>query len=462
MFAAVYLLAFSLAALPLGFTLLRPRRGGDPAALLHRIYRDLGYVAAVGLGMIALETAFRISLQNYWFSELGQQYRYWLALGVSAAIFAVVCLVVGLFAGANLHALCRPLPIVPRSAPWVGGFVFSAIVGLIAAEWWTSLLAFLGATQAGVVDPVFGRDVSFYLLALPFYDGVLGFVTTVLVLTLMAWAMIGLSCYPWATRVWRGSEPTIESDHAPALMLPALMLPDIALPFPFARLVWDGWLRQGAVLALLFCLAAAAGRFLARYHLVINGHSSVVAGASFADIHVSLPAYAAIIITWLAAACVFASLAMLPRLRAWFVAVPARWRAAGGIFAAIYLVALITPSVVEHLYVGPNQITLEQPYLTRSIAGTREAYNLDGASMEEREFAVSAAPLSRADLDANSTTLQDARIWDWRALEATAPADPGAAAVLHVRRRRYRPLHDRRHRATGDDHRARARCREAA
>lgn len=417
MFAAVYLLAFSLAALPLGFTLLRPRRGGDPAALLHRIYRDLGYVAAVGLSIIALETAFRISLQNYWFSELGQQYRYWLALGLGTAIFAVVCLVVGLFAGANLHALCRPLPIVPRSAPWIGGFVFSAIVGLIATEWWTSLLAFLGATQAGVVDPVFGRDVSFYLLALPFYDGVLGFVTTVLVLTLIAWAMIGLSCYPWATRVWRGSEPTIEPDRAPDFMLPARLLPDIALPFPFARLVWDGWLRQGAVLAMLFCLSAAAGRFLARYHLVISGHSNVVAGASFADIHVSLPAYAAIIVTWLAAACVFASVAILPRLRAWFVAVPARWRAAGGIFAAIYLVALITPSVVEHLYVGPNQITLERPYLTRSIAGTRDAYNLDGASMEEREFAVAAAPLSRADLDANSATLQDARIWDWRALE---------------------------------------------
>ena len=68
-------------------------------------------------------------------------------------------------------------------------------------------------------------------------------------------------------------------------------------------------------------------------------------------------------------------------------------------------------------YVEPNQITLEQPYLLRSIEGTRHAYNLAGPSVEEREFAVSANPLATADLDANAATLQDARIWDWRALE---------------------------------------------
>jgi hypothetical protein len=88
-----------------------------------------------------------------------------------------------------------------------------------------------------------------------------------------------------------------------------------------------------------------------------------------------------------------------------------------GLFAALYLGAVVVPPSVEQLYVGPNQITLERPFLLRSIAGTREAYNLDGPSVEEKEFPVSAAPLARADLDRNAPTLQDARIWDWRALE---------------------------------------------
>ena len=46
-----------------------------------------------------------------------------------------------------------------------------------------------------------------------------------------------------------------------------------------------------------------------------------------------------------------------------------------------------------------------------------QAYNLEGPSVEEREFAVSSKPLTAADLEQDTSTLQDARIWDWRALE---------------------------------------------
>src|SRR5208283_4057621 len=93
------------------------------------------------------------------------------------------------------------------------------------------------------------------------------------------------------------------------------------------------------------------------------------------------------------------------------------WAIPCGLFVALYAGAVIVPPAVEHLYVGPNQITLEQPYLVRSIAGTRRAYGFDGPDVEEQEFAVSATPLSRDDLDRNAVTLRDARIWDWRALE---------------------------------------------
>src|SRR6516225_2144792 len=88
-----------------------------------------------------------------------------------------------------------------------------------------------------------------------------------------------------------------------------------------------------------------------------------------------------------------------------------------GLFAIVYFGAVIVPTAVEQVYVGPNQITLERTFLIRSIAGTRDAYNLDGPSVEEQEFAVSTVSLTRQDLDRNGPTLQDARIWDWRALE---------------------------------------------
>ena len=92
MFALLYLVAVALAAVPLAMTLSHAPAAPSRVALLHRVYRDLGYIAAVVLGIIVLEITFRIALQNLWFGELGQQYRYWLALGLRAGIFLAIFL----------------------------------------------------------------------------------------------------------------------------------------------------------------------------------------------------------------------------------------------------------------------------------------------------------------------------------------------------------------------------------
>jgi hypothetical protein len=82
MFLTAYLVLVLLAVLPLARTILTARGGRPPVVLLHRLYRDLAYLLAAVLAIICFETAFNISLQNYWFGELGQRYRYWLALGL--------------------------------------------------------------------------------------------------------------------------------------------------------------------------------------------------------------------------------------------------------------------------------------------------------------------------------------------------------------------------------------------
>ena len=271
-------------------------------------------------------------------------------------------------------------------------------------------MAFLGAAPSGVSDPVFGKDLSFYLLALPLYEEVIYLVIAILVLTIAAWAGIGFLFYPRPGQPWQyhSRYPALIDERSPDGQ---------ARLFAASRITWEGWFRQGMVLGALFCLSCALARFFARYHLVISGHSGVVAGASFIDIHFWLPAYAVIIAGWAAAAILLAVAACVPRLRRWLFATPLHWVAPCAGFAALYLTAAIIPTAVEHLYVGPNQITLEQPYLVRSIAGTRQAYGLAGPDVEEQEFAISATPLGRDDLDKNAATLRDARIWDWRALE---------------------------------------------
>ena len=269
------------------------------------------------------------------------------------------------------------MAIVPRSAPWFGGFILSAVVAFGATSLWTPLVAFLGAAPSGVSDPVFGKDLSFYLLALPLYEEVIYLVITILVLTIAAWAGIGFLFYPRPGQPWRyhSRYPALMDERSPDGQ---------ARLFAAGRIAWEGWFRQGMVLGALFCLSFGLARFFARYHLIIGGHSAVVAGASFVDIHFWLPAYAVIIAGWVAAAMLLAAAACVPRLRRWLFAAPSHWVVPCAVFAALYVGAAIIPTAVEHLYVGPNQITLEQPYLIRSIAGTRQAMGSPGRTSKNR------------------------------------------------------------------------------
>jgi len=61
-----------VAALPLARTLSKGRGGGPGVMFLHRLYRDFAYIAVAVVAIICFETALTISLQNYWFGELGR------------------------------------------------------------------------------------------------------------------------------------------------------------------------------------------------------------------------------------------------------------------------------------------------------------------------------------------------------------------------------------------------------
>jgi uncharacterized protein len=403
MFEITYLFVLVLAALPLALTILRGSR--DHVAFVHRLYRDAAYILAAVVGIICFEAALSISLENYWFGELSYGHRFWLSIEYRVAIFLVTFLVIGLFLAANLWLLCRPIPLVPKSAPWIVGFTIAGLIGYLATPLWIPLLRFVGMTTAGAADPVFSKDVSFYLLALPFYDDVLDIAIAILLLTIAFWFVGGIFTRRSTTALVYGLSGGGAFLHgAPALL-------------PRSRNAQAIWLRQGMVLGALLCLAFGANRFLARYHLVADGHSKVVAGASYVDVNFWIPAYDLAVVCWLAAALVLIIASVTPRFRAWLLMRRAHWLAPLAVLAVLFVGAFAVPAGVEAVYVGPNQITLELPYLIRSIAGTRQAYNLAGPSIEEREFAVSREPLAAADLEKDASTLQDARIWDWRALE---------------------------------------------
>jgi len=278
--------------------------------------------------------------------------------------------------------------------------LFAAVVGFLATPLWIPLMRFLGATPAGVVDPVFGRDLSFYLLALPLYDDIVEIVIGILCVVIALWIVIGMVARSGTAAFAYRPDPfgASHSHRSVAVLSPK---PSWA--------VWVSWIRQGMVLGTLLCVALGVSRFLARYHLVVDGHSKVVAGASYADVNFWLPGYDLMVACWFAAAAILGLAAAIPRVRNWLLMRRSHWFAPLAALALLFVAAFVVPIGIENFYVGPNQITLELPYLLRSIAGTRQAYNLEEPSVEEREFAVSATPLTAADLAKDAATLQDAR-----------------------------------------------------
>jgi uncharacterized membrane protein (UPF0182 family) len=114
---------------------------------------------------------------------------------------------------------------------------------------------------------------------------------------------------------------------------------------------------------MLFCLTMGLARLPRRYRLVIDGHSEVVAGAWYADVYFWIPAYNVISACWFAAALLLLIAICVPRLRRRLLKTPSFAVLPVGLFCVLYLGAVILPPSVEQVYVGPNQITLERPYL---------------------------------------------------------------------------------------------------
>jgi len=372
--------------------------------------RNALLAAAIILAIVGFEAALQISLEYYWFSELAQRERFLFALELRAALFFGVFLIAGWFVAANLRVLLHPVWPFNATALWIAALLASIVMAAVATSLWIPLMGYMGARATGVVDPVFGRDLSFYLLELPLYQSVTDTLIFVLLLMLAAWGAVNL----FVGRA-QGQLPWPPQQGAPAHL--ALLLQAARRNASQGNTAPAASMRRGMVLVALVCLLLAVSRLLERYQLVVSGHSRVLAGASYGDINFWIPAYNVTIACWLALACLVAGAAIFSRIGIWLLSRPVRWLVPAGLFVLLYFGAYAVPAALEQFYVGPNQITLEQPYLVRSIKGTRQAFNIDDPPLDEREFAVSANPLTAADLERNATTLRDARIWDWRAFE---------------------------------------------
>ena len=288
------------------------------------------------------------------------------------------------FAGVNLssYRLYRklaPVGLLLAAAAFLGSSV----------ESWT-VMAYVGsrgiaASANNWVDPVFGRELAFYLFDLPFLKLLVKYLFMLaLFSTAIFWATgRGWQIFERLMRFRSSGQPIEEFDIGPQ---PLLL--EGATRTNFAKII--------AVIALL---AAAAWFFLGQYELLLNNHSFMV-GLDYLDETYRLP------LRWLAVAALLLAVPLIAFSRYKPAAI-----LVGGALAAHAAI----PIAVQSLYVRPNELKLELDYIDRHIRGTRQAYGIDSGTEKPFTF----AGVGGLDIEANAALIDNIRLWDEKAYTDT-------------------------------------------
>jgi uncharacterized membrane protein (UPF0182 family) len=229
-------------------------------------------------------------------------------------------------------------------------------------------------------DSVFGKPLSFYLFDLPFYGVLRSYALTLVIVSILV--------YWVGARVWqlRRRLPLFRELQE---IDPGVFRLEGGLESRFLR---------GAAVVLL--LALALRFWLGRFEMVYNDHGTFLVGIDYVDLNVGLP------LQWLLVAACLAAAVFI-----WL----GRWALAGLMVLAL-AVEFIVPRAVAALYVRPNEISLERPYINTHIHATRSAFGLE-QRVHEVDF--KAQPDASIDVASHKNLLDNVRLWDWRAFHDT-------------------------------------------
>ncbi|MFN8624210.1 MAG: UPF0182 family protein, partial [Chloroflexota bacterium] len=287
--------------------------------------------------------------------------------------------------------------VTPRTLGWIltgVAVLLALLIGLAtSAEWRTLLLyqdqastAFPGAAAAvtgpgasaavgSVLDPIFGKPVSFYLFDLPFYRALAELVGSILDALIV---LTGVAYLVFARR--QLSRP---KGHA--------------------------WAWHLGILVALRVAIGAVGFQLDKYGLALQQRTyPLPTGVNATDHAVRIPAADILTVLTIVAAVVV----LLAIVRQRFV-----WAAvAVGAWVAVAVLAGAAALINQALFVNPNQLDQERPYLVNDIRSTRTAYGLE--TWHSQSYPAT-TELTKAAIVEDADTFANARLWDYRPLGAT-------------------------------------------
>jgi len=379
-------------------------RTGEPEVIdvgprKRRRFKIWLIVAAVLL-LLSFSRIVSIYISALWFGSLGYSAVYWYIFKVKLALFIGSAIITAALLSATFllfqklfGALAfekrtiilnnQPFQFSPakiiRPLGWIIAALFGLIFGFSLKEHWRQFALYWNQPVTNISDPIFGKSLGFYLFSLPLYDLISSWllgVTFIILCAAIAYSLLGL--------------------------------PQTVLK-PSVR--WSsGAAFRGVCCSLaLFLMALSWRTYLSRFPFLWDDHP-VFSGVTYTEAHYTLPALLILCVVLIIAAIVLIVNAFSVRrfsLLLIALALP----------VATYVIGIVlVPSYVQSFIVKPNELDRETPYISYNLEWTRKGFGLDQIELRDYEAENSTAAL---DLANNRQSLDNIRLWDWRALQDT-------------------------------------------
>lgn len=357
---------------------------------------------AFALLVFAASRALSIYVSAVWFGSLGYSAVYWYIFKMKLALFAIFFVLTVLvlrggfwlveraFASVALDRRTiivnqQPINFSPsrvlRPMAWVVSVLAGLVFGLGMRESWRTFALYFHKSATDLSDPIFNKPLGFYLFTLPVYD-----IVSAWLLYLSIIILIGAIIYAALAVTQQGLSAAGDIAKARKTSVSA------------------------GSCALAVWLVILAWRFiLSRYPYLWEDHQTF-SGVTYTEANYLLPG-----LLWVAGALVLAATIILVnafvmrKVRVLIVAL--------AIPLAVYVIGTaLIPAYVTNFIVKPNELGRETPYIEHNITWTRRAFGID--RIEQRNYDAENS-VAAFDLQNNRATLDNIRLWDWRALQDT-------------------------------------------
>ncbi|MBP8001414.1 MAG: UPF0182 family protein [Chloroflexi bacterium] len=300
--------------------------------------------------------------------------------GIAAATLLLNWLVAFRRAGASASTGFNLLRLPGLRPLLIAAALFLAyLFGAAASSNWDHFLLYLNRVPFNITDPIFHRDISFYMFALPVFRFLQGWIMPLFFIAILG--VTGLYALGNWTILQRGRwQPQV---------IPALR-------------------QHLALLFMFFVLAWAAGNLIDMADLVYSSRG-VVRGVSYTDLHATLPA-----LRWQTALSVLFALAIGYNIFRF------DWRPlllTGGLWLGVAIFGTnLYPSLLQRYAVEPNELDRESEFIDYNIEFTRLAFKLNDIQMIPFD---PGNGITRQDVSDNAVALDNIRVWDYRPLQTT-------------------------------------------